>query len=123
MDDEAIEFDERALVQEQVQPLARRQLPFLMLRLEPLFTPAELRFGPPLVQQLELFAHRHGAQSLYLKTRFTTPFLAEDPCDSARPHWPPSRPSLSSPRRRCVRPIRPAASHSASSCQWTPRFS
>src|SRR3989454_4636082 len=57
--DEAIELDERARVEQRVEPLARRQLSLLVLDLDALFAAAEQRLGALLLEQIELLTRGH----------------------------------------------------------------
>ena len=61
--DEAVELDERAFVEQQVEPLARGELALFVLRLEARLAAALLRLGAPPLEQLELFSHGHRAKS------------------------------------------------------------
>src|SRR3989454_5239996 len=60
---EAIELDERARVEQRVEPLARRQLSLLVLDPYALFAAAEQRLGALLLEQLQFLAHGHGQKS------------------------------------------------------------
>ena len=62
VDDEPVELDEGALVEQEVEPLARRQLALGVLRLDALLAAALLRFGDPPLEQLELVSHGHGRE-------------------------------------------------------------
>jgi hypothetical protein len=62
----SVELDEGSLIEQQLQPLAGRQLAFFVLRLEARFAAALLGLGPPLLQQLELLSHRHRREKLTL---------------------------------------------------------
>jgi len=57
MRDEPIELDEAPLVEQQVEPLAGRELPLGVLGLKPLGPAAELRLGTTPVEQIEFLAH------------------------------------------------------------------
>ena len=59
VDDEAVELDEAALVEEQVEALARRELPLVVLRLDAVGAAAEFGLGAALLEELELLAHGH----------------------------------------------------------------
>ncbi len=59
MGDERIDLDEGPLVQKELQPLPRGELPLLMLCLDPLLAPPELSLAPQLGQPPELLLHRH----------------------------------------------------------------
>ena len=58
--DEPIELHEAAVVEQEVEPLARGELPFLVLRGEPRRSAAELGRCPAALEQLEFLTHRHG---------------------------------------------------------------
>ena len=60
MQDEAIDLEERAGVDQDFEPLARRLLPGLVLTLDPLFAAAELRLAIAPAQLLQPIVHRHG---------------------------------------------------------------
>ena len=62
--DEAIELDERTGIEQHVEALARRHLPFLMLRGDALDAATLLRLRTFLLQQLQFVAHGHGAENL-----------------------------------------------------------
>ena len=64
MDDEAVELDEGAFVEQKVEPLARGELALGVLRLEPRFAAALLRFGQAALEQLELLSHGHKSEKL-----------------------------------------------------------
>ncbi|HET9520966.1 MAG TPA: hypothetical protein VFO73_07980 [Candidatus Limnocylindrales bacterium] len=58
---ERIELDERAGIEQEVEPLAGRQLPASMLLLDPRLAPTEKRFGAHPPQALDPFLVRgHG---------------------------------------------------------------
>ena len=59
MDDEAIELDEAAFVEQQIEPLARRELSLRVLRLEALRAAALLRLRNASLEELELLSHGH----------------------------------------------------------------
>ena len=60
--DEPIELDERALVEEQVEPFACGELALVVLRLQALGAPALFRLGAALLEEVELVTHGHGAK-------------------------------------------------------------
>src|SRR5258708_25469561 len=62
MHDEPIEFDKAAFVEQEVEPLACRELPLVMLGLEPCRPAALLRLCDSALEKLELVAHGHGVQ-------------------------------------------------------------
>ena len=57
---ETVHLDEAVVVEQQLDPLARRKLAARMLRLDPLLTTTQLGLGFELFQQLEFFLHAHG---------------------------------------------------------------
>src|SRR5262249_37752348 len=57
--DEAPELDERPVVQQQIQPLARREFPLGVLRLDARRATALFGLGDSSLEQLDLFSHRH----------------------------------------------------------------
>jgi hypothetical protein len=57
--DESVELDEAALVEQEVEAFARRQLPLAVLRLEARRPAAQLRFGRAAFQQGHPLSHRH----------------------------------------------------------------
>jgi hypothetical protein len=61
---EAIQLDEGAFVQEQIEPLARRELPFLVLCLEARFAAALLGLRSAALQKVELLSHGHRSEKL-----------------------------------------------------------
>ena len=63
MRDECIELREAVFVEQQLQPFARRELAALVLLLEPLRSPAELRFLAQCSQLGELVGRRHERDS------------------------------------------------------------
>ena len=66
MDDEAVQFDERAFVQKKLESLPGRQLSLLVLRLETRLTTTQLGLGAPALQEVELLTHRHWSEKLTL---------------------------------------------------------
>ena len=64
VDDEPVELDERAFVEQEVEPLARGQLALGVLRLEARVAAALLGFGDPALEQLELVSHGHRREKL-----------------------------------------------------------
>src|SRR6185312_5441587 len=62
--DEAVELDERALVEQHVETLARRELALLVLCGQTLGAAALLRFGAPPLEQLQLPFHAHRSRKL-----------------------------------------------------------
>jgi hypothetical protein len=64
MDDEAIQLDKRALVEKKIEPFARGELAFLVLRLEARLASALLGLRPAARQELELLSHRHKSEKL-----------------------------------------------------------
>ncbi len=63
MDDEAVELDERPFIEEHIEPLARGELAFVVLRLEALRAAAQLGLGAAFLEEIELFSHAHGART------------------------------------------------------------
>ena len=61
--DEHVELLERALVEEHLEPLARRQLAAAMLLGDAFWAPALPRFLAPSLQFVQNFSHRPGPQS------------------------------------------------------------
>jgi len=59
MHHEAVRLDEAPLVEEQVEPLARRELSLAMLRVEPLRPAAKLRLCRTTLQERHPLTHRH----------------------------------------------------------------
>jgi len=66
MHHEAVELDERAVIEEHVEPLARAELALVVLRLETLGAAAELGLSAPFLEELELLFHGHGVRSYSL---------------------------------------------------------
>jgi len=64
MYDKSIHLDERSFVEQQIESLARGQLPLLMLRFEPLFPAPFLRLGAPLFEEIEFVTHCHKPEKL-----------------------------------------------------------
>jgi hypothetical protein len=64
MDDEAIQLDKRALVEKKIEPFARGELAFLVLRLEARLASALLGLRPAARQELELLSLRHKSEKL-----------------------------------------------------------
>ena len=64
MGDEAIELDERAGIEQHVEPLARRHLSFLMLRGDAVGAAALFRLRALLLEQLQFFSHSHGSENV-----------------------------------------------------------
>jgi hypothetical protein len=62
--DEAVHLDEAALVEQQVEPLACRELALPMLRLEPLGAPAQLRLRRTTLQERHPLTHRHRSEKV-----------------------------------------------------------
>jgi hypothetical protein len=61
MGDKGVELDERSGVEEQIEPLARGQLPPLMLALDSNRAATEARFETHLLEARQpLFVRRHG---------------------------------------------------------------
>jgi hypothetical protein len=58
--DEPVQLDEAAVIEQQIEPLARGQLAALMLRFEPLPAAAQLGLLPELLELLQLLSHGHG---------------------------------------------------------------
>src|SRR2546430_7396951 len=61
--DEPVELDERARVEQRVEPLARRQLALLVLRLDAVGAAAQLGLGALLLEQLRSEEHTSELQS------------------------------------------------------------
>ena len=64
MNDESVELDERAFVEQELESLARGELSLLVLRLEACVAAALLRLGAPLPEKGEFVAHGHRREKL-----------------------------------------------------------
>jgi hypothetical protein len=62
MRDESVELDEAPFVHQEVDPLARRELPLRVLRRGPLLTATPLGFRAAALEQFQLVAHGHGRE-------------------------------------------------------------
>ena len=63
MRDEAIEFGERSLVEQQVEALPCRELALLVLRREAVGAAAEFGLGAALLELVQFFAHAHRVRA------------------------------------------------------------
>jgi hypothetical protein len=61
--DKAVQLDERAFIEQKLESLASRQLPFLVLCLEARLAAALLGLGAAALKEIELLSHGHEAKS------------------------------------------------------------
>ncbi len=66
VDNKAVQLNEGALVQEELEALARRELSFLVLSLEARLAAALFGLRAAAPQKVELLSHRHKSEKLTL---------------------------------------------------------
>src|SRR6476660_1414168 len=67
MDDEAVELHERIFIEQKIEPLARRELSLLVLRLEASVTASLLRLGAAALEEGEFVPHGHRPEKLTIE--------------------------------------------------------